>query len=343
MARTATFWSFENASAGSYTPYDGSKTYTATYLSARTVDYDDTKETDDPPKTRQVAAVTQDDMVSNINYVTEFYNVSSAQLDSIFTDILGEIMGQVFVPISGENDAFVENALTYIDPIGDLMEVKNQSILATPYHTDENLGKGETAVYDFQWNDAWMTAHNAGAGYNPLPMGWYKGEPKTADYDSGEKNNGLPLGCNSAAEAWAQGWVYRLDYKTVTKNTVYTIYRVDCTNTDRNKLRINPVYGDKVPQEALDAWAQYETKGDYPVGNELYADYAGVYRLSDIRVWVEEYGNYMADHPMTPSQAYDSALCLNVPTAAMPTQLATITLNAPVIIVNIGFKHKCHL
>ncbi len=312
-----------------------------------------------------VISVTPDEILDNVAYNKDFFDVTSDQVDVSFERILSEITGTVFTPISGDNDAGVGNSITYQDPIGDYMEIKNQSLKTTvhdssaPATYDMALlvfgkmhGLVRAGVYDYQWNDDYMSVpeHHAGThGETAFPMGWYKGENgKTGEKAEENPETGLPVGCATAEEAWAAGWVYRFNFKTLlsyvpivgapddgmpnnlsdqVKNTVYTCYRFAGSKTERNKLRRNPIYGEEIPDELAAKWGNYEKTGDYPEGNGDYANVPGVYRLSDIRVWIEDTGDYIdTEGAIAPNSGYNRSLYLNIPAAAVPTQLATITL-----------------
>ncbi len=334
--------------------------------------------------------VTNDDIINNIAYNDKFYDVDSEKLDEIFDEILTIILGKIFVPVSGDNDAGVGDSITYQDPIGEYMEVKNQSIKAKT-HNDEEKGQDaqnydmslllfgkmhgivRTGIYDYQWNDKWMKAHKGTEqGEKAMPMGWYKGEDAaSAEFAANPDGSAasLPSGCSTAEEAWGNGWVYRLDFKTFTsyvpivdtpdtpdelsqqaKNTKYTLYRFAGTAAERNELYINPIYGEKVPeaaQKAFDEKCERDAEGNiisYPEGNGTYAEYDGVYRLSDIRVWLEDTGDFVdQDGAITPNSGYERSLYLNIPAAAVPTQLAEITLGKDGVLsyeTNLGSDHK---
>ncbi len=338
--------------------------------------------------------ITNDDVVNNIAYNDGFYDVTTENLGSTFSEILTLILGKVFVPVSGDNDAGVGDSITYQDPIGDYMEVKNSSVKATPHHIKEsNLG-GETTydmamllfgemhglvrtgVYDYQWNNAYMGKHKKEEqGTTAFPMGWYKGDDPTSkglevilltesDQLKSDDSGSWPKNYSSAEAAWNDGWVLRFDYKTLLsyvpianapaderpedlspqiKNTVYTVYRFACSKEDRNKLRINPVYGESVPKEINDAWENAGASGSYPESNEMYKSTPGVYRLSDIRVWVEDTGDFVDEEgAITPEGGYDRSLYLNIPAAAVPTELATITIGVDGVLsykTNLGSDH----
>ena len=319
--------------------------------------------------------VSNADVISNIVYTNGFFDIASGELVTKFQQILSEITGNVFVPVSGDNDAGVGDSVTYQDPLGEYMELKHGVITVDGAVTGSNensfdmsmLFFGEmhglvrAGVYDYQWNNAYMRNNKSKPGYpedagrnpdsDPLRIGWYKGDAETAVYSY--ESNGLPKGCTSAKQAWAEGWVLRFNYKTLAefvpvsgitdemlptevpeqiRNTVYTCYRFADSQAERNRLRRNPVYGDGVPQDLVDEWdAYYAEHGSYPVGMDRYKGYPGVFRLSDIRVWAEHTGDFIDQTgAITPEDesGYDDSLYINIPVAAVPTQLAEITLGA---------------
>ena len=336
----------------------------------------------------EVIHVTNEKVKENISYNEKFYNVDSEELSTIFAEILDIILGRVFIPVSGDNDAGVGNSVTYQDPLGEYMEIKNQSILATPHHIDgsttevettydmslllfgEMHGLVRTGVYDYQWNDAWMKAHEGQEiddqvikpGETPFPMGWYEGESGATGTRVASATE-YPNGCSSAEDAWGKGYVFRLNNDALTsyvpivsdeenpedlpqqaKNTVYTLYRFAGDEKERNELRRNPIYGD-VPNDIEEAWdKEHVATGKYPEKNDIYVDTPGVYRLSDIRVWVEDTGDFVdQDGAITPNSGYDRSLYLNVPAAAIPTELATITMGRDGVLsyeTNLGSDHE---
>ncbi len=317
------------------------------------------------------------DIEKNINYVPKdnFSQTGFEGLEDLFQQVVLELLGQAFVPISGNNAAGVADSITYQDPLGEYMELKNGAITVekgTVTGSSEKTfdmsmllfgemhGLVRAGVYDYQWNNKYMHDNDAKTGYpnpnvnpdeEPLEIGWYKGDAENAVY-SYDKVTGLPEGCTSAADAWAQGWVLRLDYKTLAefvpisgitdtmkptevpeqiKHTVYTCYRFADSQVDRNKLRCNPIFGE-VTDSLQKEWQNYfDTYGSYPVGKDFYSDYSGIYRLSDIRVWAEHTGDYVDQTgAITPEEesGYDDSLYVNVPVSAVPTQLAEITIGA---------------
>ncbi len=310
--------------------------------------------------------VTNEDVKNNIVYSDGFYDVASADIADKFKDILNKITGKVVVPVSGDNDAGVSNSVTYQDPIGEYMEIKNQAIIPSKTASrasdgsngvydmslllfGEMHGMVRTGVYDYNWNDKYMTKN--GKQYDTFQMGWYKGDDPEGDVQ-GPYTGETPPDCATVEKAWENGWVYRLNYSTLlmyvpivaseagdgqnpqdasqqVKNTVYTVYRFADDKSVRNSLRINPVYGDNVPEDLLEKWKN--AREDEKVDDRLYRNYDGVYRLSDIRVWAENTGDYIdTNGAITPEDngGYDDSLYINVPAAAVPTQAAEITLGA---------------
>ena len=328
------------------------------------------------PNATDTTAVVREDVIQNINYNTRFADISSSALTDTFDNMLNEIRGIAFTPLSGDNASGVADSITYKDPLGEYMELKNGSITVNGSVTGsdkttfdmsvllfgEMHGMVRAGVYDYQWNDKYMSTHDVGVhGQTPFPMGWYKGEDATTAYkpektksdDSGswpEKDPKTGTIYATAEEAWADGWVMRFDFQTLldfvpianaptgglpqnldesVKNTTYTCYRFADSQADRNKLRRNPIFGD-VPESLQKEWDDYfNANGSYPVGMGQYSDYTGVYRLSDIRVWSEHTGDFIdKTGSLTPEEegGYDDALYVNIPVSATPTQLAEITL-----------------
>ncbi len=355
--------------------------------------------------------VTNADVEENILYNDSFVDIGAADLTETFRNLIDRFDVPVFAPISGDNDAGVGDSITYQDPLGEYMEIKNSSITTAPHHVgDPAIGEGDertydmallvfgemhglvrAGVYDYQWNNTWMEKYKGKPDptnpdvliepdKTPFPQGWYKGSPEEAaaaplsgDYLTtdlaGTWPNTDPVTgkkYNNAQEARDDGWVMRFNFSTLLsfvpiasapedglpgglsdqeKNTVYTCYRFAGTQADRNELHINPIYGSTVPKTILDAWEKYyEEHHSYPIDDSLYAKEPGVYRLSDIRVWLEDTGDYVdSDGAITPNTGYDRSLYLNVPTAAVPTQLATITISDDEVLsyqTNLPDDHK---
>ncbi len=280
--------------------------------------------------------------LADVYYIDKYYTAESDNISDIFGEILEQITGTTFSPVGGENASGVSDSLTYMDPIGEYMEIKDKSItLEDGQKYDLGLsffgkmhGLVKTAIYDFQWNDTYMKNRNNGTGGQLFAAGWYKGTPEATNTSSGndsvesETVKALPEGCDNAAQAWEKGWVYRIPWSTAVqyvptlkadtfdditdtqKNTVYTIYRFDKNITDniiedtdyRNTKRLNPCY---------------EKSSDV------------TYLLSDIRIWVEDTGNYQdTSDGSAIDLGFDEAIYVDIPVSALPIQKATITLDA---------------
>ncbi len=323
--------------------------------------------------------ITPEKIAKNINYVPHgnFFNTGFQGLDTVFGTIIEQLLGQIFVPLAGRNDAGVSDSITYQDPLGEYMELKHGAITVGDKDgsggvvtgSEQNTfdmsmllfgemhGMVRAGVYDYQWNHTYMYENKEKKNYPdpdanpdeaPLETGWYKGDPETAEYSYGE--NGLPSGCTTAEQAWAEGWVLRFSYKTLAdfvpiseitddmkptdipeqiKQSVYTCYRFADSQQDRNKLRRNPIFG-TVPESLQEEWNKYfDDNGSYPVGMDKYSSFPGVYRLSDIRVWAEHTGDFVDQTgSITPEEesGYDDSLYVNIPVSAVPAQLAEITL-----------------
>ena len=326
--------------------------------------------------------------VDDVYYIDRFLEASTENINSVFDQIWNEIQGAAFIPVSGENDAGVDGSITYQDPLGDYMEIKNQAIKVTPYHTSGDLDStGQTTydmaallfgemhglvragVYDYQWNDKYMKATDKeNAGTKQMKAGWYRGNinvPEDQIKSSIEYSEGIPKESGTAEQAWKDGWVYRLSYGSLTdyvpitdipsdiepdklpdqiKNTVYTVYKFSCSDQDQNLLRRNPVYG-PIPDDIQKKWDDYyKANQKYPDNNSIYADTDGVYRLNDIRVWTEDTGDYIdTEGVVAPNTGYDISLYVNIPSSAIPTELATITTSGNSILsyeTNLPSDHR---
>ena len=260
----------------------------------------------------------------DVYYIDKYYTADDAdELERVFDQIFEIVNGTAFTIVAGQNAAGADD-LTYMDPIGDYMEVKsidNLLLFGNMYNVVQ------TAVYDYTWNSAYMTKiGNAGGGFT---QGWYTGE-------TGDK--GAPC------EAGTPGAVYRLDFKTTQQfvptleeknsvddmdakqqHTVYTMYRLaggdmEIENT-RRLWRLNPAYAGS---SNLDY-----NKNTYVLTNQTIDENdppVGAYRLSDIRMWVEDTGNWRDDTGVAVSSGYSEALWVNIPANAVPVQLATVTV-----------------
>lgn len=241
--------------------------------------------------------LTDEDVKKNINYIKRAYYAETAiegadQIKSAFEEIITEINQPVFTPVGGKNDLDAEDAVTYMDPIGKYMEVKDVDSMVL---FGQKYGEVKAAVFDY----GFYSAHN---GSGEFKEGWYSADG--ADY------GGLDPITHSKNGVWDEGWTYYIGPDTARqfvssipetgkmeaeqnskfRNTIYTIYRLDLEKDQRDKLRMNPAYG-------TDAELQTQIKNGTiqdtnPELDSYYTNFDGVYKLSDVRVWVEDTGNY---------------------------------------------------
>lgn len=69
---------------------------------------------------------TPQQIFDNIHYTDSFYDVAKDEQNEIFDKIVKEVINvNMFIPIGGTNDVNLDNALTYVDPIGKYMEIKD--------------------------------------------------------------------------------------------------------------------------------------------------------------------------------------------------------------------------
>ena len=256
-----------------------------------------------------ISELTENDM----KYNNAYYDVESANLQEIFGNIITSLQGEIYNPIEGTNSAGVSNSLTFADPIGLYMEVKDKAIAVNnPVEESEDIENGhgtydmalllynkmhgivKTAVYD----ESFIKKHS------DFKSGWYDSSGKKLEEGKG---------------SWTNGDTYYVDRQTATqyvptipensssedkedlKHIVYTLYRFAEEQGERNTTISNPCYGENAEV---------------------------TFKLSDIRIWVEESDNYVNQSGMTiPGTGYDSMLYVNIPSAAIPSEVAKITLD----------------
>lgn len=281
-------------------------------------------------------------------YTNQYYNVTdndaNTKLNQIFEEIYSSITSKMFTPVGGSNDLGVDDAITYKDPIGKYMEVKDVKGLSL---FGEYYEITETATYSYAFNSAYLQRNDAQKNDdNTFKSGWYKGDdPNTALFASYDQTTELDEGdrvpnkdiagkeYKNAEEAWADGWEYRLsstdakrfvptldaDGTTGEKqqNTEYTFYRLHMKDTERRTLRMNPIYGDTVPDNVK-----------YDGDNMTHQKTPDVYTLSDLRIWVEDTGDYSDSTGDTLTDSnYDEALYINIPANMLPLRTVTISQN----------------
>ncbi len=249
------------------------------------------------------------------------YDVKDEKISQAFEEIYELIQGVAFEPVSGENDSGASDSITYADPIGQYMEIKHNGVRVGSEECDMALilfgrfrGLTRTALYSYQFNQAYL-ARTTGSTKGDIQPGWYStNDPLTAVYK----------GQDGSFDA---GDTYYLDYKTAAqflptlssdviktpddlsteqKNTLYTFFRFTNDYDSRNELRWNQAYGTE-PPNLID--------GD-----------RGVYKISDIRVWIEE-KNSVSKTRSFGDEYEESTLFVNIPANALPLQVATITMD----------------
>lgn len=70
--------------------------------------------------------ITKEDVNDHIYYVKKGNYIAlsnGGDITTRFVEIINNVRNQAFIPVSGSNDAGVNNTITYIDPIGDYMKV----------------------------------------------------------------------------------------------------------------------------------------------------------------------------------------------------------------------------
>ncbi len=235
------------------------------------------------------------------NYVNGSYYVSSKEdssdmISDTFEKIVGDIVSSAFDPIGGVNDDGVADSLTYNDPIGKYMEVKDNAVTIDGKTYDMALllfgelhGIVKTGIYDYNFNKTHRgPTHKSSDLKESFTMGWYD---KDGNY----------LGNNGS---WDSGDTYYLDNDTIKQyvptidesgnmdaeqlSKTYVVYRFNEDATERNKDRKNISYGES--------------------GNVIY-------KLSDIRIWVERDKS---------KKEYNNILYANIPATAMPLQVAYV-------------------
>ncbi len=244
------------------------------------------------------------------DYVTKSYYASSKEeaadkIAETFDAIVEDIVSSAFEPISGINDIGIEDSMTFMDPLGQYMDVKNKAITVSGETYDMGLllfgkihGITKTAVYDYNFNIKHRgPSHDSEDLSLPFEMGWYN-------------KDGEFLGTSGS---WDNGDTYYVDSETVRKyvpnlleegsmtdqqkNTIYTLYRF--IEDSRNDEVHNPCYNDKKVK----------------------------YKLSDIRIWVEDTENFEDENnDAAIDLGFDRAIYVNIPVSALPIEVANITI-----------------
>ncbi len=295
--------------------------------------YDDTVD-DEVPKS---------DVIKNINYNDSFTDLDTAGLTQHFKDLIAKFYEPTFIPAAGGNDLGVKDSVTYVDPIGKYMEVKDVKGLSL---FGSYYGIVETAEYNWQFNDDYIRNHNGEPGTTTFTEGWYRGESGTDAEFAGQEDGKakLPTGCTDSNAAWAAGWVYRVSSDTAAKfvpsleeikksnpddkikHTTYRFFRLDTVKNSegtktldaaaRDVVNMNPAYGKTFPNS-------YKP--------DKYQETPGAYKLSDLRIWVEDSGDYsdssIEDSGSKTDANFDEALYINIPVNMLPLRTVNIDLS----------------
>ncbi len=296
--------------------------------------------TDDNKGTDVITTVTNQDIINNINYNDSFSDVSAGTMMETFTELVNNINQVIFTPVSGSNGLGISDSVTFMDPIGKYMEVKDVKKLLL-FGRIYNITKA--AAYSYNFNESLLKSARADEfkdtgtdGKSYLKEGWYKGDLSDLDnllyggadkYPKADGGTGNDL-FTDKNDAWDAGWVYRVNAKTAAtfvpslenvkdsldgedvsvarmRSTEYTFYRLNLSEDNRNDIQINPVY----PQK------------EQPVITDL-----GAYRLSDLRIWVEDSGDFSeSTGGLASDTSFDRALWINVPSNMIPLRTVNLT------------------
>ncbi len=268
--------------------------------------------------------ITVEDIEKNINYIERFLSTGFGGLNDVIKNIVEEQNTRVKNPINGKNNANVLDSLTYSDPIGEYMEVQNKGVIVNNKTQDmalllfgEMYGINHVAVYDYNFNDNHRGEnHNEVGTSNPFISGWYDSSGNWIGETGGNFDNGDTYYVDDET---AREYVPTLPIENLTqkqKNTKYTFYKLDLSDTEISKYRWNSCYGEEPTEKQSELKRLYESNT------------AGIYKLSDIRIWTEYTGDYNDDTgtDFIADSGYDMDLYLNIPSNALPLQIANIKI-----------------
>lgn len=288
--------------------------------------------------------ITSEDVEDNINYVQygHFQSSNFENLSGVISGIVQGLTGTLFAPVTGTNDLGVSDSLTFMDPMGKYMDVKNVTKLLLFGKLYDMVRAG---VYNYQF----VSTHRSDPGKEgTFASGWYhmnssgewlgdvkhKGDLKAGlgDPECYEKTK---TGGTWEPDEDGSYWEYYLNSTDARKyvstlpdeesidslkannpaqyrkfiSTTYTFYRVNVNEDERAKRRMNPAYG--------------------PDTEALSEGQVGVYTLNDLRVWVEDTGSYSDDSVLHgglhTDTGYDRALWINIPRYMLPLRTVTLT------------------
>ncbi len=250
--------------------------------------------------------VSNADIIKNINYTDEFADLNSDEVSNFFDNIISNITEITFMPVGGENEYGIGDSITYMDPIGKYMNVKENALTIDGQKYDMSLllfGKlhnmKKAAIYDYTFNSTHRGPnHDSDDMRLEFTSGWYD---KDGNY---LKDDG----------SWDKGDTYYVDVTQVQKY-IPTLDESD-NITPKQKKTIYTLY------------SYVDENGNIDLQNPCYDNTEVTYKLNDIRVWTEYTGNYIDDTSgITPELGYDNALYVNIPTTALPLQLANVLID----------------
>ncbi len=249
--------------------------------------------------------VSNADIINNINYNDEFADLNSDEVSNFFDNIISNITETTFMPVGGDNEYGVGDSITYTDPIGKYMNVKENALTIDGEKYDMSLllfGKlhnmRKVAVYDYTFNSTHRGPdHNSKDMSLGFTSGWYDKEGNYLEDDG----------------SWDKGDTYYADVTQVQKY----IPTLDETNniTPKQKKTIYTLY------------SYIDEDGNVDLQNPCYDNAEVTYKLNDIRVWTEYTGNYVDESGISPELGYDNALYVNIPTTALPLQMANVQID----------------
>ncbi len=182
--------------------------------------------------------VTNQDVIDNIYYNDDFFDIGTANLTDTFHSFVSKISEVAFVPVGGINEYGGNDSLTYMDPIGKYMEVKDDAITIGNETYDmamllfgEMYGIEKKAVYDYSFNKNHLTN-------GKFEAGWYdsKGQKK----DKGNWDNGDAYYLNEEEIKYFvndDNAISDIDKK-------YFIYRFVDADTEGIKRKLNESYSE---------------------------------------------------------------------------------------------------
>lgn len=290
-------------------------------------------------------SVKKEDVIDHIVYNQGFYNVDSVQLSAVFREILSQMVTPIMSLITGVNDLGVSDSLTYMDPVGKYMEVKDVSDLVLFGNRYPIVKAG---VYDYPFALAHQTDPGAESTFC---TGWYcisgsgewlgdirypqqlvQGLANEQCFLPADRLPDLPWEMQPDGSRWvyflntadARRFVSTLpEEDTLSRlkeedpdqylkfiHTKYTFYRVYTESGDENALRHNPAY---------------------PLSEDemLTETTPGAYRLSDLQIWMEDVGDYndatVGAGGLESDANFDRALWMNIPSGMIPLRTVAMT------------------